>query len=110
MSENKRILNLHEKKFSELALFQANTTVFQANTNASLKNLETQVGQMALAMQNQSRDSFPSDTKKNPKDCMAITMRSGRELKGSKKLRKSILMLKLRKHIIIQQRVRKSKA
>ena len=31
-------------------------------------------------MQNQSRDSFPSDTKKNPKDCMAITLKSGREL------------------------------
>ena len=58
-------------------MFQANTIVFQANTNASLKNLETQVGK--LAMQNQSRDSFPSDTKKNPKCCMAITLRSGRE-------------------------------
>ena len=45
-----------------------NTTVFQANTNASLKNLETQVGQLAMAMQNQYRDSFPSDTKKNPID------------------------------------------
>ena len=54
MSENKRILNLYEQKFVELVLFQANTTVFQANTNASLKNLETQVGQLALAMQNQS--------------------------------------------------------
>ena len=32
-------------------------------------------------MQNQYRDSFPSDTKKNPKYCMAITLRSGRELK-----------------------------
>ena len=52
--------------------------MFQANINASLKNLETQVGQ--LAMQNQCRDSFPSDTKKNPKDCMAITLRNGREL------------------------------
>ena len=31
-------------------------------------------------MKNQSRDSFPCDTKKNPKDCMAITLRSGREL------------------------------
>ena len=31
-------------------------------------------------MQNQSRDSFPSDTKKNPKDYMAITSRNGREL------------------------------
>ena len=32
-------------------------------------------------MQNQSRDPFPSDTKKNPKDCMVITLRSSRELK-----------------------------
>ena len=49
-SKNKRILNLHEHKFAELAMFQENTTVFQANTNASLKNLETQVGKLALAM------------------------------------------------------------
>ena len=35
-------------------------------------------------MQNQSRDSFPSDTKKNPKDCMAVTLRSGRELEKRK--------------------------
>ena len=48
--ENKRLLNIHEQKFAELAAFQANTTVFQANTNASLKNLETQVGQLAQAM------------------------------------------------------------
>ena len=52
MGENKRLLNIHEHKFAELAAFQANTTMFQANTNASLKNLETQVGQLALAMQN----------------------------------------------------------
>ena len=31
-------------------------------------------------MQNQSRDSFSSDTKKNLKDCMAITLKSGIEL------------------------------
>ena len=41
LAENKRIPNLHEQKFVELAVFKANTTVFQANTNASLKNLET---------------------------------------------------------------------
>ena len=50
MSENKRILNLHEQKFVELVVFQANTTMFLANTNASLKNLETQVGQLVLTM------------------------------------------------------------
>ena len=44
MGENKKLLNIHEKKFAELVAFQSNTTVFQANTNASLKNLETHVG------------------------------------------------------------------
>ena len=80
MAENKRILNQHEQKFVELDVFQANTIVFQANTNGSLKNLETQMGQLAQTLQNQSRNSFPSDTKKNPKDCMSITLRSGKEL------------------------------
>ena len=56
--------------------------MFQANTNASLKNLETQVRQLALGMHNQFRDSFPSDTKNNPKDCMAVTLRSGKELQS----------------------------
>ena len=35
---------------------------------------------MALALQNQSKVAFPSETRKNPKDCMAVTQRSGREL------------------------------
>ena len=68
MSDNKRILNLHEKKFYVLENFQANTTIFQANTNAYLKNLEMQIGQLVQAMQ------------KEPKDCMAVNLRSGREL------------------------------
>ena len=59
MGENKRLLNIHEQNFVERAVFQANTTVFQANTNASLKNLETQVGHLVLAMQNQSQGCIP---------------------------------------------------
>ena len=35
-------------------------------------------------MQNQSRDSFPSDTKKNPKYCMKVTLRSGTGLQKRK--------------------------
>ena len=81
MVENKRIFNLHEQKFVEL-------DVFQTNTNASLKNLETQMGQLAQTLQNQSRDSFPSDIKKNPKDCMAIALRSGKELQVKKEVEK----------------------
>ena len=78
-------MNIYEQKFTDLAAFQANTVVFQANNNASLKNLETQVMQLALAMQNQSKDAFPSDTRKNPKDCMVVTLRSGGEIEGKKK-------------------------
>ena len=80
MSENKRILNLHENKCSDLENFQANITVFQTNTNSSFKNLETQIGQLAQAVQKEPKESFPSDTRKNPKDCMAVILRSGREL------------------------------
>ena len=55
-------------------------TVFQTNTNASLKNLEIQIGQLAQVVLKEPKDSFPSDTRKNPKDCMAVIRRSGREL------------------------------
>ena len=40
------------------------------------------MGKLALAIQNRSNDVFPSDTKKNPKDCMAVTLRSGREFEN----------------------------
>ena len=35
-------------------------------------------------MQNKPKDAFPSDTRKNSKDCIAITLRSGKELEGGK--------------------------
>ena len=84
MGENERLLSIHEQKFADLAEFKANTIVFKAYTNASLKNLETQVGQLPLAMQNQSKDAFPSDTRKNLKDYMVVTLRSGREIESKK--------------------------
>ena len=59
--------------------------MFQANTNASLKNLERQVGKLALAMQNKSKDAFLSNIKKNPKDCMVMTLRNGRKIESRKK-------------------------
>ena len=30
------------------------------------------------------KDAFPSDTKKNPKDCMTVQLRSGKELEKEK--------------------------
>ena len=86
ISENKRILNLHEKKFSDFENFQANTIVFQTNTNAIMRNLETQVGQLALSLQGQSRNAFPSSTEINPKDLTSNTLRGNDELQGSKKV------------------------
>ena len=68
MTENKRILNAHEKKYAELENFQANTTVFQTNINVTLRNLETQVGQLALTLQIQTINTFPSNTEVNPRD------------------------------------------
>ena len=38
------------------------------------------MGKMAQAVQKEPKDSFPSDTRKNPRDCIALMLRSGREL------------------------------
>ena len=54
MGDNKRLIHFHEHKLSDLEAFKSDTQVFQKNTSASLKNLETQVGQLALNMPNQS--------------------------------------------------------
>ena len=80
MGDNKKLLNLHEQKFAELEASNTNSQIFQKTTNASLKNLETQIGQLALNLQNQMKDAFPNDTKKNPEDCMAVQLRSGKDL------------------------------
>ena len=72
MGDNNRLLHFHEHKLFDLEAFKFDTEVFQKNTSASLKNLETQVGQLALSMPNQSKGTFPSDTQKNPKDYMAV--------------------------------------
>ena len=84
MGDNKKLLNLHEQKFAELEASNTNSQIFQKTTNASLKNLETQIGQLALNLQNKMKDAFPSDTKKNPKDCMAVQLRSRKDLEEKK--------------------------
>ena len=85
MGDNKRLLQFHEQKLSDLEAFKSDTQMFQKNASASLKNLETQVGQLALNMPNQSKGTFPSDTQKNPKDCMAIRLRSGKDVSSNKR-------------------------
>ena len=85
MGDNKRLLQFHEHKLSDLEAFKSDTQMFQKNASASLKNLETQGGQLALNVPNQSTGTFPSDTQKNPKDCMTIQLRSGKDLSSNKK-------------------------
>ena len=80
LGDNKRLIHFHEHKLFDLENFKSYIQVFQKNISASLKNLETQVGQLALSMPNQSKGTFPSDTQKNPKDCMSIQLRSGKEV------------------------------
>ena len=72
MGDNKKLLNHYEQKFTELETFKSNTQIFQENTNASLKNLETQVEQLASTLQNKNKDAFLSDTQMNPRDCMVV--------------------------------------
>ena len=84
MRENKKLLNFHEQRFAELEASKTNSQIFQTTTNASLKNLETQIRQLALTLQNQNKDAFPSDTEKILKDCMAVQLRSGKELEKEK--------------------------
>ena len=93
-SYHNSLANLYNRRikprmFHHMEAFKSDTQVFHKNTSASLKNLETQVGQLALNMPNQSKGTFPSDTQKNPKDCMAVQLRSGKEVtNNSKKERK----------------------
>ena len=74
------------KKFVELENFQANTIAFQTNTNATMRNLETQVRKLALSLQSQSINAFPRCTEINPKDLTPTTLRGNDELQGSKKV------------------------
>ncbi|KAJ9556024.1 hypothetical protein OSB04_010638 [Centaurea solstitialis] len=62
---------------------------FISQTQASIKNLETQVGQMALEIRNRSAGSLPSDTeipqRPGKEQVKAVTLRSGKDLNKSEK-------------------------
>ena len=54
--------------------------------NATMKSLETQVGQLSNELKNQQKWKFRSDTKQNPRDHhKAITLRSRKEVESSRK-------------------------
>ncbi|KAF1882736.1 hypothetical protein Lal_00002917, partial [Lupinus albus] len=75
---------MHERQTKledTLEKFMQASMTNQKNTEASIRNLETQVGQLAKQMAEQHADSrqFSANTQTNPKEhCKAITTRSGK--------------------------------
>ena len=56
-----------------------------SNMNATMKNLESQLEQLANELKNQQKGKFSSDIVQNPRDhCKAITLRSGKEVESSR--------------------------
>jgi hypothetical protein len=65
--------------------FQQETQVYQRGNDAVLRNLETQIGQIAKQVANKNdqggSSSFNANTTTNPKEhCKSITTRSGKEI------------------------------
>ena len=83
---SKKKSKAQDHRISSLESDMANFKTNQANMNASIKNLENQKGQLAHSMKESSSRSFPSDTKNNTKECMAITLRSEKEIGDSKEV------------------------
>ncbi|XP_073035297.1 uncharacterized protein [Primulina eburnea] len=58
-----------------------NMETHMGNMGATMKSLETQIGQLANALKDQNRGQFPSNTEMNPREqCKAVTLRSGKEI------------------------------
>ena len=57
------------------------------NQAIAIKNIENQIGQIALALNNRPQGTLPSDTERNPKgnqeQCKAVMLRSGKHLGGN---------------------------
>ena len=64
-----------------LEKFMHATMTYQKNQEASMRNLETQVGQLAKQMAEQQGGQFLANTQTNPKEqCKAITIRCGKQV------------------------------
>ena len=56
----------------------------------TLNNLKTQIGKLTQSFKQSFSKSFPCNIEKNPKECMAITLKSGRELDNSKEVKQQV--------------------
>ncbi|KAI4299930.1 hypothetical protein L6164_033350 [Bauhinia variegata] len=73
-----------EDAMAKLAASEADltekTNQFMVTTNASIKQLENQVGQISQLLTTRQPGALPSTTEANPRDVKAITLRSGKTL------------------------------
>ncbi|XP_073127370.1 uncharacterized protein [Henckelia pumila] len=61
--------------------FISSTETRLQNQDASIRNLETQLGQLANIIAGRTQGTLPSDTERNPKEqAKAITLKSGKEI------------------------------
>ncbi|XP_073153384.1 uncharacterized protein [Henckelia pumila] len=66
--------------------FISSTETRIQNQDASIKNLENQIGHLAKAMSSRELVTLPSDTKKNPKEQVkAAELRSGKRIKPERR-------------------------
>ncbi|XP_073137281.1 uncharacterized protein [Henckelia pumila] len=78
--EEKSILEQMMQKFI------SSTETRMQNQDASIKNLENQIGQLAKSISSRDQGTLPSDTEKNPKEQMkSIELRSGKTVEPKQK-------------------------
>ncbi|XP_045810252.1 uncharacterized protein LOC123904661 [Trifolium pratense] len=76
-------IEMQTKQNQQQNQFVQETQVYQRGNDAVLRNLETQIGQIAKEMANNKNQggSFTANTEPNPKEqCKSITTRSGKEV------------------------------
>ena len=75
-----------EHNQANIGTYMINMEKNHVNLGASLKNVETQMGKLAQYLKENPPKSFSSDIEKNPKQCMVVILRSGKELDEPKKI------------------------
>ncbi|GAU48951.1 hypothetical protein TSUD_285400 [Trifolium subterraneum] len=79
----KKFMEMQSAQNQQQQKFQQDVQIYQRGNDAVLRNLETQIGQIArqVASNNNQPGSFAANTEPNPKEqCKSITTRSGKEI------------------------------
>ena len=75
---------------------------------ASIKTLETQIGQLAMAVKEQATRSLSNNAENNVRECKAIMVKSGSEVKSTMETKCEVTALTKAKKETLAGRVEKS--